>query len=101
MRYRVTFFAGFAVGFIAGARAGRERYEQIVRLGHTVADNPTVQQAAGAIQAQASGLTETAKNKMNERLHDKLPWLRSDKAADGDRAFTSPQSSHDGAPARH
>ena len=29
MRYRATFIAGFAVGFVVGARAGRERYEQM------------------------------------------------------------------------
>ena len=30
MRYRAMFLAGLAVGFVLGARAGRERYEQIV-----------------------------------------------------------------------
>ena len=29
MRYRATFLAGLAVGFVAGTRAGRERYEQM------------------------------------------------------------------------
>ena len=32
MRYRVTFLAGLAVGFVVGTRAGRERYEQMVKL---------------------------------------------------------------------
>ena len=32
MRYRFTFFIGLAVGFVIGARAGRERYEQINKL---------------------------------------------------------------------
>jgi hypothetical protein len=94
MRYRVTFIAGFATGFIAGARAGRERYEQIVRLARRVADNPAVQQAAGAVQAQASGFTETARTKVS----DKLPWRRPDK--DDGSAFVPTQSSHDGAPRR-
>ena len=40
MRYRITFIAGFAVGFIAGARAGRERYEQIKTVTRKVAENP-------------------------------------------------------------
>ena len=53
MRYRFTFFAGLAVGFIVGARAGRERYEQMKKLARKAADSPAMQQAAGAAQAQA------------------------------------------------
>jgi hypothetical protein len=101
MRYRVTFIVGFAAGFIAGTRAGRERYEQIVRLAHRVADNPAVQQAAGAIQAQASTFTVTARNKVSERLHDRIPWLRADRNGTGDGAFVNAQASHDATRTRH
>ena len=41
MRYRAAFIAGLAVGFVVGARAGRERYEQMVEAGRKVAENPT------------------------------------------------------------
>ena len=52
MRTRITFLAGFAVGFVAGARAGRERYEQMVKLGRKAVENPTVQQATRAAGCQ-------------------------------------------------
>lgn len=87
MRYRVTFFAGFAAGFIAGARAGRERYEQIARAARRVADNPAIQQAAGALQAQASTFTATARNMMSDRLHDRIPWLRADSGQSANGAY--------------
>jgi hypothetical protein len=67
--YRISFVAGFAAGFIAGTRAGREKYDQMVKMAKAAADNPTVQQAAGTIQAQAS----TAAQKVGSQLHDKLP----------------------------
>src|SRR5258705_11427397 len=68
MRYRFTFFAGLAVGFIVGARAGRERYEQLKKLARKAADSPAMQQAAGAAQAQAAGLAKSAKDKAMQRV---------------------------------
>jgi hypothetical protein len=73
--YRITFLSGLAVGFVLGARAGRERYEQIKRVGRRVADSPAAQQAAGAVQAQAAGLAKTAKQKVTDGLHDRVPKL--------------------------
>ncbi len=68
MRYRFTFFAGLAVGFIVGARAGRERYEQMKKLARKAADSPAMQQAAGAAQAQAASMARSAKDKAMQRV---------------------------------
>ena len=73
--YRITFLSGLAAGFILGARAGRERYEQIKRVGRRVADSPAAQQAAGAVQAQAAGLARAAKQKVADEFHDRMPKL--------------------------
>jgi hypothetical protein len=74
-RYRIGFLSGLAVGYVLGARAGRERYEQITRIGRTVADHPATQQAAGAVQAQAAGLAKAAKQKVTDGLQDRMPKL--------------------------
>ena len=63
MRYRFTFFIGLAVGFVIGARAGRERYEQLKKLASKAKDSPAMQQAAGAAQAQAASLARAAKDR--------------------------------------
>jgi hypothetical protein len=47
---------GIAIGYVLGAKAGRERYDQIVRLGSRVSDSPAVQGAAGFIGAKVTGL---------------------------------------------
>ena len=64
--YRVSFVAGLAVGFVAGTRAGRERYDQMVKVARNAAENPAVQQAAGAIQAQAAELFSSAAKKVGD-----------------------------------
>lgn len=68
MRYKLTFAVGFAAGYTLGARAGRERYEQIRRAARGLSENPAVQSAAGVLQAQASHLVGTARDKVVEKL---------------------------------
>jgi hypothetical protein len=74
-KYRISFLTGLAIGFVVGTRAGRERYEQLKKAARTVADNPTVQQAAGAVQAQATGLVASAGAKLSEGVRDRVPKL--------------------------
>jgi hypothetical protein len=87
-RYRMTFLAGMAVGFVLGARAGRERYEQIKRATRRVTDSPAAQQAAGAVQAQAANLAKATKQKAADALPDKVtsyvPGLRQRNGGPGD-----------------
>jgi hypothetical protein len=66
MRYRATFVAGLVVGFIAGARAGRERYDQIVKYTKQVAESPAVQKATSTVAAKATELGKTAAAKAPE-----------------------------------
>jgi hypothetical protein len=60
MMRRLTFLTGFAAGYVLGARAGRERYEQIMRMTRSFASNPTVQQTAGMAKAQAGDMSHKA-----------------------------------------
>ncbi len=48
----IPFVLGAAAGYVLGARAGRERYEQLARTYRRVADNPAVQGAAGVAKAK-------------------------------------------------
>ncbi len=68
MRYRATFLAGLAVGFVAGTRAGRERYEQMKKLGRKAAESPAVRKATQAAGAKAAELTKVAKDKAATRV---------------------------------
>ena len=68
MRYKMTFLVGFAAGYTLGAKAGRERYEQIRRTARGLSENPAVQSAAGVLQAQASTIAGNARDKVVEKL---------------------------------
>jgi len=68
MRYRAAFLVGLAVGFVAGARAGRERYEQMVKTARKVVEHPTVQQATRTAGTKATELTKAAGQKAAERM---------------------------------
>lgn len=80
MKYRVTFIAGAAIGYVLGTKAGRERYEQIRRATRRIAENPTVQETAGLVRAQAGELAGNARHKVtdkfNEAVGDRIPRLR-------------------------
>ncbi len=58
----IRFVVGFAVGYILGARAGRERYEQIARLARAAKGSPAIQGAAGFVVAKATNILPGRKN---------------------------------------
>jgi hypothetical protein len=60
MRYKAMFIAGFAVGFVAGARSGRGTYDKLVAYGQQVAEHPKVQEATSKAQAKATELGKQA-----------------------------------------
>jgi hypothetical protein len=68
---RMTFAVGFAAGFVAGTRAGREKYDQMVKFARETAEKPAVQQAAGVVQAQATGLAQ----KLGGQIQEKVPQM--------------------------
>jgi hypothetical protein len=73
MRGKLWFIGGMAAGFVIGARAGREKYEELVVRGRKFLEHPTVQEAAGVAQAQANRLYEEGKGRLGQtKLGSKL-----------------------------
>lgn len=73
MRGKLMFLGGVAVGFVLGARAGRERYDQLVGNARKLWDHPTVQEAAGVVQAQANRIYHEGKDVVSDKLsHTRL-----------------------------
>ena len=57
----LSFIVGFGAGYVLGAKAGTERYEQIRRAWEQAKDNPQLQGLAGMAQARADGVLNSAR----------------------------------------
>ena len=51
MRGKLLFITGVGVGYVLGTRAGREKFDSMVAQARKVWESPTVQEAAGVVQA--------------------------------------------------
>lgn len=65
MSFRITLALGFAIGYVLGSKAGRQRYEQIMRTARKIRENPSVQGAAGVLQAQADSAVSAVRQKLH------------------------------------
>jgi hypothetical protein len=65
---KLSFLVGGAIGYVLGARAGRERYEHIVAVARKVAGSQTIQSTAGVLRAQV----DQARGQARETVASKL-----------------------------
>src|SRR4029450_4145242 len=72
MRGKLIFITGVGVGYVLGTRAGREKFDRMVAQARKFWESPTVQEAAGVVQAQATKLYDDGKQAGPEQVH-KLP----------------------------
>jgi hypothetical protein len=61
---KLSFLAGFGAGYVLGARAGRDRYEQIRRAWEHAKDDPRLQSMAGMAQAKADNALASLRTRM-------------------------------------
>jgi hypothetical protein len=94
MRGKLWFLGGVAAGFVLGARAGREKYNELVMNARKVWDHPTVQEAAGVVQAQANRLYTEGKGTVTDKLsHTKIGERMSSKPEQPELAKSTSGSS--------
>lgn len=69
MRGKIVFAAGVGVGYVLGTRAGREKFDRMVAQARKAWESPTVQEAAGVVQAQANKLYGQGKQAISTQVH--------------------------------
>lgn len=65
---KLTLAAGFGAGYVLGAKAGTQRYEQIVSKVRELAGKPAVQDVTTNLSSTASAIGDTAKAKVNDTV---------------------------------
>ncbi|MFE9010347.1 YtxH domain-containing protein [Streptomyces cyaneofuscatus] len=73
MRYRLTFIAGVALGYVLGTRAGRERYEQLKKSARQFTENPAVRNAAESAAHNGRDIAGKAYHSVSDKVGDKVP----------------------------
>ena len=80
-KYAALLFIG--IGYVLGARAGRERYEQIKGFAMRVQSNPTVQQTASKAADVAKEKAPVVADKVSSAAEAATSKLSGDEGSDG------------------
>jgi hypothetical protein len=75
MKFRTGLVIGLGVGFVLGARAGRERYDQMRRVARRVVGDERLRQAAAAAERTTRPARAAAGNGMvyaGEKVKDRV-----------------------------
>ena len=78
MMKKLSLIAGFGAGYVLGAKAGTQRYNEIVAKAREIAGMQAVQQATTAVKENAQPLLDSAKDTVNE----KVASAKGDKSSD-------------------
>lgn len=86
MRFRLGLFFGLAIGYVLGARAGRERYAQIESWVRDLKRSEPAQQISNEVRTAASRAGNKLEAKANEQVGKVTQMVREG----GDAANGSP-----------
>ncbi|MDH6138854.1 MULTISPECIES: hypothetical protein [Kitasatospora] len=81
MKMKLSFVVGAAAGYVLGARAGRQRYEQLAEAARRVAQHPVVQDATHRARRTAGLAACKAVGAVTDRVGDRLPDAVTDRVA--------------------
>ncbi len=89
MKGKLGLMIGFGAGYVLGAKAGTERYEQLRRLYDNLLDSPQVQRVTGRAKDAASSGYEQAKDKASEGVSKVRGTVQEKRSGDGQQTGLS------------
>ena len=82
VKFRIGTAAAFVVGYVLGTRAGRERYEQIVRAAGQLGRSAPVTGTASLVTEKSKAVAALGIERMKDTIGVRLGWRNGDQAAD-------------------
>lgn len=80
---KMILLTGAAIGYVAGAAAGRERYEQIRSMTRRVKNNPQVQEGADKAAEAAKDAAPVVKDKVGGAADTASRKVKGDPSPEG------------------
>jgi hypothetical protein len=80
---KLTLAAAAGAGYVLGAKAGKERYDQIEARFREIAGMPAVQNATATVKEQASSVADQAKSTVTEKVGGTSTGSGSSSSTDG------------------
>ncbi len=82
MKFRIGTAVAFLVGYTLGARAGRERYRQIVQFGQEVGRSAPVAGTVTLVGDKSKAVATLGVERVKDVIGVRLGWRDGDQAAD-------------------
>ncbi len=82
MKFRIGAAIAFLVGYTLGARAGQERYRQIMKIGGEVGRSAPVSSTVTLVGDKAKAVAALGTERMKDAIGVRLGWRDGDQAAD-------------------
>jgi hypothetical protein len=82
MRFRIGIGIGFVAGYALGSRAGRERYEQMVRIVGQVGRSGPVSGTTSLVADKTKAAFTLGVERLKDTIGVRLGWRDGDDAAD-------------------
>src|SRR5690554_4436626 len=97
MRGKILIVAGLAVGYVLGARAGRERYEEIKRAATKFWNDPRVQHQVENVEEFAKDKAPEVAEFISDNAKKVVSQVRSSKSSTSKKGSSSSAKSTSGA----
>jgi hypothetical protein len=82
VRFRIGTAAALGIGYVLGARAGRERYRQITRMAGAAARSAPVTSTASLVGHKSRAVVTLGVERAKDAIGVRLGWRNADQAAD-------------------